>query len=314
MYLITTTRGWNRRAPSRSSSRCRRRRSPARPAPPGRRRARAAPRACRARPRRARSARAGGGETALERGVRRRLGLQVDARPAEHLRQEDRRALAAVLDAELHERAVADADPVQDLRQHAVLAVLGEHAQLVRGQLRRPNGPTRGSGRPARRARGRCRASGRPVQRPLGAALSARRAAARRRFTRGRAAITRALYDTAASRASAARRLTIQPIRQLAGRTRARPVRARRHRDAAQQVVDALDRHLAPVDGRLPAREVDVGEDERATGAAPRRRAAPARARSARSAPCPRRRPPRRGDARDRRSMTAAVRGSKPGR
>src|SRR5204863_5303481 len=53
----------------------------------------------------------------------------------EYVGKEDTVALAAVLDAELDEEVVRHADPVEDLDDHAVLAVLGERAQLERRQV-----------------------------------------------------------------------------------------------------------------------------------------------------------------------------------
>ncbi len=73
---------------------------------------------------------------ALEGGERARVRLEEQAGPAEHLREERGVALGAVGRAELDEAAAGDPDPPEDLGQHAVLAVLGQHAQLVGGQAR----------------------------------------------------------------------------------------------------------------------------------------------------------------------------------
>ena len=73
---------------------------------------------------------------------------------------------------------------------------------------------------------------------------------------------------TAATRTRVAARLIIQPCVE-AGRVVGEHdvVGAGRHGDAAEEVVDPVDRHRAPVDRRLPARVVGVGQDQFGGGA-----------------------------------------------
>ena len=63
------------------------------------------------------------------------VGFEVQARPAEHVDQEARVALDAVFDAELDEVPVRRTDALEDGGEHAVLAVLREHAQLAGRQV-----------------------------------------------------------------------------------------------------------------------------------------------------------------------------------
>ena len=60
-----------------------------------------------------------------------RVRLRGRRRPPEDVGQEDAVALHSLLDPELDEEPVGRPDPVEDLDQDPVLAVLGEHPELV---------------------------------------------------------------------------------------------------------------------------------------------------------------------------------------